>query len=74
MTFTITGYTQNTSEHQSKEKDGSITEVSVAKSVHEDLDSEAIRLVKNMPPWMPGTQRGKAVKTSYVLPINFKLQ
>ena len=38
------------------------------------LDKEAVRVVKTLPKWKPGKQRGKAVKVSYVVPINFKLQ
>ena len=42
------------------EKDGTITDVKVGKSVDPDLDQEAVRLVKNMPKWEPGRKRGKA--------------
>jgi len=34
---------------------------------------EAVRVVKTMPKWSPGTQRGKNVKVYYVLPVTFKL-
>ena len=37
-------------------------------------DEEAMRVVKSMPKWKPGKQRGKAVRVSYMLPVNFKLQ
>lgn len=56
------------------EKDGSITDAKVVKSVSEGADMEALRLVNNMPKWKPGKQLGKAVSTKYTLPIEFKLQ
>lgn len=55
-------------------KDGKISNVKVLRGVHELLDKEAIRVVKAMPPWTPGKQRGKAVRVSYNLPINFILK
>ena len=54
---------------------GAITDVSIAKSTgNEALDQEAMRVVANMPAWIPGKQGGKAVNTKLTLPINFKLQ
>lgn len=53
--------------------DGSIGNVRVTKSVDTRLDKEAIRLVKSMPRWTPGTQDGKPVSVDFTLPINFKL-
>lgn len=38
------------------------------------LENEALRIVKSMPKWEPGVQRGKKVNVSYVLPINFSLK
>ena len=56
------------------EADGSITNVKVANSVDEDLDKEAVRVVKNMPKWIPGKHKGKAVPVLFrCLPINFQL-
>ena len=55
------------------EKDGSVTEVKVMRSVDPIVDNEAVRVVKAMPKWKPGMQKGKPVRVSYVLPINFKL-
>lgn len=55
------------------EKDGSITDVKVLRGVDASLDKEAIRVVQAMPKWNPGKQRGKAVRVSYTLPINFQL-
>lgn len=53
--------------------DGSIDNVRVSKSVDIYLDKEAVRLVKSMPHWTPGTQDGKPVDMGFTLPINFKL-
>jgi len=55
------------------EKDGSITDVQISRGVDASLDKEAVRVIKAMPKWTPGKQRGKAVRVSYTLPINFKL-
>ncbi|TLX76889.1 energy transducer TonB [Labilibacter sediminis] len=54
--------------------DGAVTQVKVARGVDPNLDKEAIRVVQSMPKWKPGKQRGKAVKVSYTVPINFVLQ
>lgn len=54
--------------------DGSIQDVDIVKSSNDiHLDREAIRLIKNMPKWNPGIQRGKAVRVRHNLPVNFKL-
>ncbi len=55
------------------EKDGSVNEVKVLRSVDKLLDNEAVRVVKAMPKWNPGKQKGKAVRVNYNLPIFFKL-
>ncbi len=55
------------------EKDGSVTNVKVMRAVDPYLDKEAVRVVKSMPKWKPGKQRGKPVKVSFQVPINFKL-
>jgi protein TonB len=55
-------------------KDGSISEESILRSVHPLLNEEALRLVKNMPKWSPGMQRGKAVRVRYTIPVLFRLQ
>ena len=56
------------------EKDGSITDGQVAKSVDPSLDKEAARVVKSMPHWIPGKQNGSAVRVKYTVPVTFKLQ
>lgn len=56
------------------EKDGAVEEVTVVKGVHPMLDDEAQRVVKSMPNFHPGMQRGKPVRVSYHLPFNFSLK
>jgi protein TonB len=56
------------------ERDGSITDVRVVKSVDPSLDKEAQRVVKSMPRWIPGKQNGSAVRVKYTVPVTFKLQ
>jgi protein TonB len=56
------------------EKDGSITDVKVVKSVDPSLDKEAMRVVKSMPKWIPGKQNGAAVRVKYTVPVTFRLQ
>lgn len=55
------------------EKDGKLSNVEVIRGLHPTCDAEALRVVKQMPAWNPGLQAGKAVRTSMILPINFKL-
>ena len=55
-------------------RDGSIVDVEVVRSVDPSLDKEAIRVIKSMPKWSPGQQRGKPVRVKYTLPVNFRLQ
>lgn len=56
------------------EKDGSITDVRVVKSIDPSLDREASRVVKSMPNWIPGKQNGAAVRVKYNVPVSFRLQ
>ena len=56
------------------ERDGSITDVRVIKSVDPSLDKEAVRVVKSMPKWIPGKQNGSAVRVKYTVPVTFRLQ
>lgn len=53
---------------------GEITDVKVLRGIGGGCDEEAMRVVKNMPKWSPGKQRGKPVKVSYNLPIRFSLK
>jgi periplasmic protein TonB len=54
--------------------DGEITDVKISESVDPLLDKEALRVVRNLPRWIPGKQRGKPVRVSYTVPINFVLK
>lgn len=56
------------------EKDGSISNVEVDRSVSPSLDNEAMRVIKNMPKWIPGQINGKAVKVECSHPFVFRLQ
>ncbi len=56
------------------EKDGSITDVKIAKSVDPSLDKEATRVVSSMPHWIAGRQNGNPVRVKYTVPVTFKLQ
>lgn len=53
--------------------DGSIQNAELLKGIGMGCDEEAIRLVKRMPNWIPGSQSGKAVRVKYNLPIAFDL-
>ena len=55
------------------EKDGSVSNVEVGRGWGNELDEEAVRVVKAMPKWKPGKQNGEPVRVSFMLPINFKL-
>ena len=55
-------------------KDGSIRDVKVARSIDPILDEEALRVVKLLPDWIPGKQRGKPVPVVYTIPVNFVLE
>lgn len=55
-------------------RDGSIVDPVVLRSVDPYLDKEAIRVVSAMPKWKPGEQRGKTVRVKFTLPIQFRLQ
>ena len=56
------------------EKNGKITDVRVLRGIGGGCDEEAIRVVKAMPSWSAGKQRGKPVRVRFNLPIVFKLQ
>jgi len=55
-------------------KDGSISNVHIERGVTRELDNEALRVVKKMPNWIPGKQRGRPVNVWYIVPINFTLK
>ena len=56
------------------EKDGSVTNVKVMRDIGGGCGAEAVRVVKSMPKWTPGKQRGKAVRVYYQIPVNFSLR
>ena len=53
---------------------GTVVDAVVVRSVDPALDKEAVRVVMSSPKWVPGKQRGKAVKVLFTFPINFELQ
>jgi protein TonB len=56
------------------EKDGTVSDAKVLRSVNEELDAEALRVINAMPKWKPGMQQGVPVRVQYNIPISFKLQ
>ena len=56
------------------ERDGSITGCKVLRDIGGGCGAEAVRVVKSMPKWTPGKQRGKAVRVQFNLPVNFNLR
>jgi protein TonB len=56
------------------EKDGSVSNINVARGIGGGCEEEAIRVLKMMPNWIPGKQRGKPVRVSFNIPIEFRLQ
>ena len=55
------------------ERDGSLTDIKVAKGIGAGCDEEAVRVISQAPKWNPGKQRGRAVRVRMVMPIMFKL-
>ena len=55
------------------EKDGSLSSFDVLRGVSEDIDAEAIRVLKAMPKWKPGMNEGKPVRVHFTMPFNFKM-
>lgn len=55
-------------------KDGSLSYVRIVKSVDPALDKEALRLIKSMPKWSPGINKGKYVNVKFTVPVTFRLQ
>ena len=56
------------------ERDGKVTNVQILRGIGGGCDEEAIRVIKNMPRWNPGKQRGKPVRVQFNMPIKFTLQ
>lgn len=55
------------------EKDGSISEAEIVRRISGECDEEVLRIVYMMPKWVPGKQKGKAVRTQFMLPVRFQL-
>jgi protein TonB len=55
-------------------RDGSITDIEVVRSAGQILDEAAIDVVKRMPKWRPGQQKGENVSCFYTLPVDFRLR
>lgn len=56
------------------EADGTVTNIKVVKKVSDEIDAEAVRVIKAMPKWKPGMQNGKVVRVKYTIPVSFRLQ
>lgn len=55
------------------EKDGSISNVKILRGIGGGCEEAAVEMIKNMPKWKPGKQRGKPVRFQFMLPIKFEL-
>jgi TonB family protein len=55
-------------------KTGDVGGVKIARGVSPSLDDEAMRVVKSLPKWTPGTQKGQVVNVRFTVPINFALK
>ena len=56
------------------ETDGSLSNVRVARKVFPSLDAEAVRVVKAMPKWKPGKEKGRAVRVNFTMPVVFSIK
>ncbi len=56
------------------EKDGSLSDIKVVKSLDPLFDKEAVRLVKSMPKWKPGMDNGEPIRIRYSVPVTFRLK
>ena len=56
------------------ERDGSVSNIEILKSVHPLLDAEVVRVMSLMPNWIPGKQHGMPIRTRYGMPVTFRLQ
>ena len=55
------------------DKDGKIHDPKIVRGISPELNAEAIRVISNMPQWIPGKQKGKNVATRFTLPVRFRL-
>lgn len=56
------------------EADGLITRAKILRSVGEEIDKEALRVINSMPKWTPGKQRNQPLRVQFTLPVRFKLE
>ena len=56
------------------ETDGTLSNVRVARKVFPSLDAEAVRVVKAMPKWKPGKEKGRAVRVNFTMPVVFSIK
>jgi protein TonB len=56
------------------EKDGSLSDIKVAKSLDPLFDKEAVRVVKSMPKWKPGMDNGEPIRVRFSVPVTFRLK
>lgn len=56
------------------ERDGSVSNIEIIKSVHPLLDAEVVRVLSLMPNWIPGKQHGIPIRVRYSMPVTFRLQ
>jgi TonB family protein len=56
------------------ERDGTVTNAQISTSAEESLDNEALRIVREMPKWIPGKQDGHTVRVKYTVPVTFRLK
>ncbi len=55
------------------DRDGKVKDVQLKRGLREDLNEEALRAVRAMPDWSPGSKDGQVVATRFVIPIEFRL-
>ena len=53
------------------EKDGTVSDFKVVRSLNKECDEEAVRVLKTMPKWKPGMERGKPIRVKYTVPVKF---
>ena len=56
------------------EKDGSVTNITILRSLDPTCDKEAVRIIKLLPIFIPGKQNGQAVRVYYTIPVTFKME
>lgn len=54
-------------------ENGAIGDIKITKSLSEDCDEEAVRVIKSLPRFMPGKNQGKAVRVWYIIPVRFTM-